>query len=189
MMTPLRRPNDAIRSREYLTTAEVKRLQQAAIKRGRHGHRDSTLILIGFRHGFRAGELVALKWEQVDLSAGMLHVRRSKRGTPSTHPLSRVELAALKKLPRHPSGFVFVSERGAPLSTSAFAKIVERAGDDAEIGMPIHPHMLRHACGYFLANQGHDTRAIQAYLGHKNIQHTVKYTELAPHRFKDFFPD
>jgi len=85
------------------------------------------------------------------------------------------------------SSFVFVSERGAPFSTAGFARMVERAGVEAKLAFKAHPHMLRHACGFALANKGHDTRALQAYLGHKNIQHTVRYTELAPTRFKDFW--
>ena len=86
------------------------------------------------------------------------------------------------------SQFVFVSERGAPFSTAGFARMLERAAVTAGIKVKVHPHMLRHACGFKLANDGHDTRALQAYLGHKNIQH-VRYTELAPTRFKNFWRD
>jgi site-specific recombinase XerD len=82
---------------------------------------------------------------------------------------------------------VFTSERGAPFTRAGFAKTVERVGEAAGLGFKAHAHMLRHACGYKLANNGHDTRALQAYLGHKNIQHTVRYTELSPTRFKDFW--
>ncbi len=99
-------------------------------------------------------------------------------------------MRALRRLQREQaprSPFVFTSERGAPISTAGFARMVERAGVDAELAFKAHPHMLRHACGYALANSGHDTRALQAYLGHKNIQHTVRYTELSPSRFKDFW--
>jgi type 1 fimbriae regulatory protein FimB/type 1 fimbriae regulatory protein FimE len=87
--------------------------------------------------------------------------------------------------PRSP--FVFTSERGSPFTTAGFARMVERAGADAKFGFKAHPHMLRHACGFALAAKGHDTRALQAYLGHKNIQHTVRYTELSPTRFKNFW--
>ena len=83
------------------------------------------------------------------------------------------------------SAFVFTSERGAPFTTAGFARMVERAGEAARLGFKAHPHMLRHACGFALANAGHDTQALQAYLGHRNIQHTVRYTELSPDRFKD----
>jgi site-specific recombinase XerD len=118
-----------------------------------------------------------------------LHVRRAKKGNPSTHLLQGDEMRALRKLRRESphSDFVFLSERGAPFSEAGFAKMVERAGVEAGLGLKVHPHMLRHACGYKLANEGHDTRSLQAYLGHKNIQHTVKYTELSPNRFKDFW--
>jgi type 1 fimbriae regulatory protein FimB/type 1 fimbriae regulatory protein FimE len=87
---------------------------------------------------------------------------------------------------RYPS-FVFTSERGSPFTTAGFARLVERAGVAAKIEFGVHPHMLRHACGFALANEGHDTRSLQAYLGHKNIQHTVRYTELMPNRFKNFW--
>jgi site-specific recombinase XerD len=82
---------------------------------------------------------------------------------------------------------VFTSERGSPFSSAGFAKTVERAGQGAKLGFKALPHMLRHACGYALASKGHDARALQAYLGHKNIQHTVRYTQLSPTRFKDFW--
>jgi site-specific recombinase XerD len=108
-----------------------------------------------------------------------LHVRRGKQGTPATHPLTGRELRALRKLKRESkSPFLFVSERGAPFASRGFQAMVDRAGQGAGFNMKIHPHMLRHACGYKLANDGVDTRTIQAYLGHKSIQHTVRYTEL-----------
>jgi integrase len=184
----LRRPNAELRTREYLTTAEVEVLIEAA-KGNRHGHRNATMILLAFRHGLRAAELVALEWVQVDFAVAVLHVRRVKKGTPATHPLRGDEMRALRKLQREsaPSPFVFTSERGASFATAGFAKLVERAGSAAGFAFKAHPHMLRHACGFALANAGHDTRALQAYLGHRNIQHTVRYTELAPDRFKDFW--
>jgi type 1 fimbriae regulatory protein FimB/type 1 fimbriae regulatory protein FimE len=189
---PLRRPKNAeVRSREHLLPAEVERLQAAAKQTGRHGHRDCTLIMLAFRHGLRVGELVALRWDQVDLDGGHLHVNRLKRGTPSTHPLRGPELRALRQLRReHPAAaYVFVSERKGPLTADTVRKMVTRAGALAGIGFAVHPHMLRHATGYYLASKGQDTRAIQAYLGHKNIVHTVRYTELSPGRFKNFWQD
>ena len=188
---PLCRKNSELRSREYLTSSEVDKLCTAARKVGRHGHRDSTLIMTAFRHGLRVSELVALRWESVDLRQGLLHVSRIKNGVNSTHPLRRPELRALRKLKKdHPeTPYVFVTERKGPLTASNVRKIVSRAGENTELGMPIHPHMLRHSTGFYLANDGHDTRAIQLYLGHKNIQHTVLYTELAPNRFKDLWKD
>lgn len=189
---PPRKPRNADRrGREHLTPAEVDQLRAAAARIGRHGPRDAAMILVGFRHGLRVSELVELRRDQVDLAAGLLHVRRSKRGTPSTHPLGGPEIRALRALLRDQaeSPYVFVSERGAPLTDSAFRKIVARAGVEAGLEFPVHPHMLRHACGFKLANEGRDTRAIQHYLGHRNIQHTVRYTALAGDRFKDFWKD
>ena len=171
-----------------LTEAEVDRLIKAA-KANRYGKRDATMILVAFRHGLRPSELVDLRWDQVDLgrNAG-LHVRRVKNGIATTHPLQGDEMRALRDLKRNSeSPFVFVSERGSPFTTAGFAKMVARLGEEAKFKFRVHPHMLRHACGYALANKGHDTRALQAYLGHKNIQHTVRYTELSPTRFKDFW--
>ena len=164
---------------------------RAARRTGRHGHRDATLILITYRHGLRVSEAIALQWNVVDLSQGRLHVRRLKRGAPSVHPLRGPEIRALRRLQRQTptSSYVFVSERGGPLSDSAVRKIVSRAGRQARLSLTVHPHMLRHGTGYKLANEGHDTRAIQHYLGHQNIQHTVRYTQLSSIRFRDFWQD
>jgi integrase len=144
-----------------------------------------------FRHGLRTAELVALKWSQVDLKAGYIDVRRAKHGHDSIHPLRAPELRALRQLQRdYPdTQYVFVFERKAPLSTRSIRQIVARAGLLADIPFPVHPHQLRHACGYYLASSGHDTRAIQDYLGHKNIHHTVRYTQLSPQRFENFWTD
>jgi integrase len=180
--TPLRRPNAELRTREYLTDAEVAKLIDAA-KGNRHGQRDATMILLTYRHGLRAAELVDLRWDQIDFDHATLAVRRVKRGSPSTHPLQGDEMRALRKLQREQepkSPFVFTSERGSPFTTAGFARLVERAGVAAGFEFQAHPHMLRHACGFALANKGHDTRSLQAYLGHRNIQHTVRYTELSP---------
>jgi type 1 fimbriae regulatory protein FimB/type 1 fimbriae regulatory protein FimE len=189
-VTPKRRRNGDLRTREYLTEREVERLIEAA-RDNRWGHRDSTMVLIAFRHGLRASELIDLRWEQIDLKGGVLHVRRVKQGTPATHPLTGRELRALRRLEREAPGsrFVFVSERAAPFTVRGFQAMVERAGKAAGFDMKLHPHMLRHACGYKLANDGVDTRTIQGYLGHKSIQHTVRYTELSPTRFKSLFRD
>jgi integrase len=186
---PRRRRNGDLRTREYLTEAEVERLMGAA-RGNRYGHRDATMILVAYRHGLRVSELVDLRWDQVDFRTATLHVRRVKQATPSTHPIIGDELRALRRLQREQepkSTFVFTSERGAPFTSAGFARMIERAGIEAKFGFKPHPHMLRHACGFALANRGHDTRALQAYLGHKNIQHTVRYTELSPNRFKNFW--
>jgi type 1 fimbriae regulatory protein FimB/type 1 fimbriae regulatory protein FimE len=149
------------------------------------------MVLVAFRHGLRASETVDLRWEQVDFDRAVLLVRRAKKGTSSVHPLAGAELRALRRLQREsePSPFVFTSERGAPFTTAGFARMMERAGRVAGLAIKVHPHMLRHGCGFALANAGHDTRSLQAYLGHTNIQHTVRYTELAPGRFREFWKD
>lgn len=190
-MPPRKQPNSARRSREHLTSDEVERLMDAAGKVGRHGHRDAAMILMAYRHGLRVSELIALRWDHLDLKQGLLHVQRRKNGSPSTHPLSGVELRALRRLQRDYEGcpFLFVSERQGPVTDSNVRKMVARAGIEAGFSFPVHPHMLRHAAGYKLANDGQDTRAIQHYLGHKNIAHTVRYTELSPDRFKGFWKD
>jgi integrase len=189
-VAPTRRPNAELRTREHLTPGEVEALIEAA-KANRHGHRDATMILLAFRHGLRAAELCDLRWDQVDFNAAVLHVRRVKNGTPSTHPLLGDEMRALRRLQRENSAspFVFVSERGSPFTTAGFARMIERAAAAAGLELKVHPHMLRHACGYALANKGHDTRAIQGWLGHRSITSTAVYTALAPHRFKDFWRD
>lgn len=188
---PVRRTNAEYRTREHLTEKEVERLIEAA-KTNRYGHRDATMILIAFRHGLRASELCRLRWSQVELGKGAaLHVTRLKNGKPATHPLSGREQRALGRLRRdaNNSDFVFVSERGSPFAVRGFQTMVERAGRAAGFEFKIHPHMLRHSCGFKLAGDGHDTRSIQDYLGHRSIQHTVRYTELSPERFKCFWKD
>jgi integrase len=174
---PRKRPNTYWRSREYLTPAEVERLLSIAKRLGRHGHRDATMIQLAYRHGLRVAELIALRWDQVDLRDGLLHVRRRKNGLSSTHPLYGVELRALRQLAREypATPYVFVTERKGPMTDSTFRKIVARAGAKAQLGFPVHPHMLRHATGFKLANDGRDTRAIQHYLGYKNTQYTMRY--------------
>ena len=189
-VTPRRRPNSGLRSREHLTETEVEKLIEAA-KGNRYGPRDTTMILVAYRHGLRASEVCDLRWEQIDWNSATLHVRRVKSGKPSTHPVRGDELRALRKLQREApkSPFVFVSERGGPFTTDSFNWMIKRAGQKTSIPFQVHSHMLRHAAGFKLAGDGQDTRSIQDYLGHKNIQHTVRYTELSPTRFKDFWRD
>jgi len=186
-VTPRRRPNSEIRPREHMTEREVEKLIKAA-RGNRHGARDSTMILICFRHGLRASELCELQWSDAELETATLHLRRVKGGATGTHPLLGDELRALRALKREASSpFIFVSERGAPFTVSGLQKMVERAGIEAKIPFKVHPHMLRHATGYALANKGTDTRTLQSYLGHRSIQSTVRYTEMAPGRFKNLW--
>ena len=186
------RPANAdLRPREYLTPSEVEKLIAAA-KGGRYGHRDATLILIAYRHGLRAIEICDLEWSQVELGrAATLHVRRAKNGKPSAHPLRGDEIRALRELRRQfpDSAFVFATERCGPFTADAVNRLIKRIGARAGFPFQVHAHMLRHACGYALANKGHDTRAIQDWLGHRSIQHTTRYTELSQQRFRDFWRD
>jgi type 1 fimbriae regulatory protein FimB/type 1 fimbriae regulatory protein FimE len=160
-LPPRRVPNLAVRSREYLTDNDVARLIRAAKSLGRHGHRDATIIMLAYRQAFRVSELIALRWDQVDLKQGLLYINRLKNGTPSNHPIRGPEIRALRSLkqdyPETP--YVFVTERKGPLKAATVRKLDARAATHAEIPFPVHPHMLRHACGYKLANDGHDTRA------------------------------
>src|SRR3974377_422567 len=153
-VTPLRRPNAELRPREHLTEREIDKLVEAA-KGNRWGQRDATMILIAFRHGLRASELCGLQWSDVEFESGTLHLRRAKGGTTTTHPLLGDELRALRALKRETdSPFVFVSERGAPFTVAGLQKLVERVGVEAKMPFKVHPHMLRHACGFALANKG-----------------------------------
>ena len=154
------------REREYLRTSEIHAMIRAAKKVGRHGVRDGAIILLMFRHGLRTAELVALKWTQIDLAGGYIEVHRVKHGHDSIHPLRSPELRALRQIQRDYAdmSYVFVSERKAPLSTRSIRHIVARAGESAGIPFEVHPHQLRHGCGYYLAAQGHDTRAIKITL-------------------------
>jgi type 1 fimbriae regulatory protein FimB/type 1 fimbriae regulatory protein FimE len=187
---PKRLPNSEYRKREFLTSGEIEKLIEAT-KTNRHGHRDATMILVAYRHGLRASELCGLEWSQIDFDGATLHVRRVKNGKPATHPIRGDEMRALRKLQRESSKsvYVFVNERGTPFSPDGFNWLVKRAGQKAGLVFQVHSHMIRHSAGYKLAGDGHDTRAIQDYLGHKQIQHTVRYTELSPTKFKEFWRD
>ena len=189
-ITPRRPPNAELRTREHLTDTEVEALIEV-VKENRDGHRDALMILLAYRHGLRAAEVVDLRWEQIDFKSATLHVRRLKNGTPATHPLTGRELRALRRHQREaaPSAFVFTSNWGAPFAAPGFSRMIERAATKAGLDIKAHAHMLRHACGFKLANDGVDTRSLQAYLGHRNIGNTVRYTALAPTRFKGFWHD
>jgi site-specific recombinase XerD len=178
--------NDARRA--YLTPDELERLMKAARQRGRYGHRDATMILLAYRHGLRVGELVTLRWDQIDLKLGRIHVRRLKGSEDSVHPLSGVEIRALRQIPKDRGYHVFMSERGAPMTTRGFFKLVAAAGAKAGLA-GVHPHLLRHGTGYKLVNDGVDTRTIAAYLGHRNLQNTARYTAMSATRFNGLWQD
>jgi site-specific recombinase XerD len=181
--------NSSVRTREYLTGAEIERLMSAARSSSRHGHRDATMILIGYRHGLRASELCDLQCRRSSLRRAACTSVGPRTARRVSHPMQGDEIRALRRLQREQgaSSHVFMTEREGPMTPKAFHALFGRIGIRAKMPFPIHPHMLRHGCGYALANAGHDTRSLQAWLGHKNIQHTVRYTELAPDRFKNFW--
>jgi integrase len=166
--------NAEMRSREYLLPAEIEKLIKAA-KDGRWGHRDSTLILVAYRHGLRAKEACELEWSQIEFGrSAALHVRRAKNGKPSVHPIRGDELRMLTALRKEypDSGYVFTTERGTPFTPDAINRLVKTIGKRAKLSLPTHFHMLRHSCGYKLANDGIDIRAIQDWLTFTQSPHT-----------------
>jgi site-specific recombinase XerD len=178
------RPTNAqMRTREYLTQDEIELLMVNA-RESRYGTRDAAMLMVCYRHGFRVSELCDLRWSQVDFRRKSIAVRRLKRGTPATHPMEDDEAELLMELKNvAKSDFVFVTQQGGPFAEHSFAKNLDRLAKGAGITFKVHPHMLRHSCGFTLANNGTDTRLIQGWLGHRDIKHTVVYTELAPGRF------
>jgi type 1 fimbriae regulatory protein FimB/type 1 fimbriae regulatory protein FimE len=188
---PPRKPkNTERRKREHLTEVEVEALAKAAGDCGRYGHRDRTMVMVCFCHGLRVSELVSLEWDQVNLDEALLTVHRAKKGRPSEHPIPGEELRALRRLKRERrpgSPFVFMTERGGPMTDRAFRLLFSRAGEKAELPFPVHPHNLRHAAGYKLVNDRQPIRAIQQYLGHRRIASTERYTEIDSRQFKEFF--
>ena len=181
--TPRRLKNKDYRSREHLTPEEMAELISAASP-----GRDRTLITTGYIHGLRLGELINLTWDQIDLNNRLMHVTRLKGGTSATHPIPAVELELLLDLAGESAGrYVFTSRQSERISGTTVRRIIRLAGNKLDLVYKVHqvhPHMLRHSCGYKLAADGVDTRAIQAYLGHRSIQCTVRYTEIAPGRFE-----
>lgn len=184
-------PPRRFRNREHLTPAEIDRLLKGA-RTNRWACRDRTLVLISYGHGLRVSEALGAIWEDFDLEHGVFHVRRRKGSISGDHPLRGVEIRALRQLRREgPTGdHVFCSERGGKLTARGARKIIERLGVRSGLGkLNVHPHMFRHSCGYKLIDQGTDLRTVQAYLGHANIRHTVKYTHLNPSKFKRLWDD
>jgi site-specific recombinase XerD len=173
------------RLRDYLTRDEVAALLRSAKKSPRHGGRNHAMILLAYRHGLRASELVDLRVSDLNLPSRTIYCRRAKNSRSSVHPMKPDEVAVLEKVlsQRRTSEYVFQSERAGRMSRSAFWRVVADAGEQARLPLKAYAHQLRHACGYYLANKGCDLRLIQDYLGHKQIQNTVRYTALNPARF------
>lgn len=175
--------------RKHLTDREVERLLEA-IRGSRNDARDRCLILLIYRHGLRVSEACGLKLDQVDSESRVIHVRRLKGSLSTTQPLRSAELRAIAAWLKERARMApscksfFVSERRKPMHRSTVNLLVEKYTVAAGLSIHAHPHMLRHACGFALADQGADTRLIQDYLGHRNIQHTVRYTATNPARFE-----
>jgi type 1 fimbriae regulatory protein FimB/type 1 fimbriae regulatory protein FimE len=185
----VRRPRD----REHLTPQEVEALIEAA-RQGRYGLRDSTLLLMLFSHGLRLTEALALRFHHLDLDRGILHLKRLKNGEDGDHRLRGVEIRVLRRMRRenrHPAGdYLFTSERGTPLSSRSVQLMIDHAAERAGLKhLNIHPHSLRHSCGYYLAERGADLRLIQSYLGHREVRHTTRYVQLSPRRFEGLWDD
>jgi integrase len=168
-----------MKNRLYLTLQETEAIIQAT-RSARSGVRDRSMIMTGFYHGLRVSELTALTVRDVDLSGGRINIRRLKNGFSTVHPLvaneQRFLEAWMSVRPPSEEGWLFPGGKGQRLSRQYVYRLLRRYGEKAGLALKVHPHMLRHACGYELAEQGMDTRLIQDYLGHRNIRHTVHYT-------------
>jgi type 1 fimbriae regulatory protein FimB len=174
------------RGRDFLSPAEVVRLLDAA-KDGRYGERDYLLILLAYRHGFRITELCKLRLTDLNLDAARIWIPRSKGSLSTEQPLAGDELRAIRRYIRSrpaPLPWLFVSERLTQLTRHAAYYLIRQAGERAGFDFIIHPHMLRHSCGFFLSNKGYDSRLIQDYLGHRDPRHTARYTRTAAARFE-----
>lgn len=176
--------------RRYLTQSEVERLLQQA-REGENAERDYCLIYMSFIHDFRVSEACGVRLSDLDLRGGCLYIRRIKNGFSTNHPLLKDELRIIRawlavraSLRGADSDWLFLSRQGNPLTRQRVYQIISQLGKAAGISVESHPHMLRHACGFALADRGIDTRLIQDYLGHKNIRHTVRYTASNAERFE-----
>jgi integrase len=189
-VSPPRRSKDT-RPRKHLVPSEVTALLKAARKSGRYQLRDEIAVMLAYRHGLRATELVSVQWIQLDLKGATITIPRAKGGVTTEHPLRAIELRLLGKLRKQSpdSRYVLMSERGTPWSTSNFRKVLQRLATVAKLPITVNPHALRHACGFKLAADGVDTRALSHYLGHRSLQSTERYTAQSSARFKDFFRD
>lgn len=176
------------KSKNFLTEAEMERLLKAA-KSGRHGIRDHLMMMLTYRHGLRETELCRLTVSVLDLESARIWINRLKGSLSTHHPLDGDELRAIRRYSKIRNSrlpWLFVTERDGPFTRQGVYYLVRCIGERAQLGR-VHPHMLRHACGYALANKGHDVRTIQDYLGHRDPKHTVIYTRTAAKRFENLW--
>ncbi len=174
------------RDREHLNQGEVDKLLAAAKSTARNAHRNYCIVLTGYRHGLRVSEIAALKWSNIDFDRGTIYMNRLKGSISGTHPLQGDELRALRRLRREypDTPYLFSGQDGSPMAATAISRMVKRLGTGCElVGFPIHAHMLRHTCGYLMIEKGYDSRLVQDWLGHANIQNTVRYTALSARKF------
>lgn len=185
---PRKRTNRKARPRDYLSQREIESLISAC-KTDRHALRDQALILIGFRHCLRSREICNLRWSDIDLKGARMHVRRAKGGSESAHPLSGRELRLLRDLKKRESGaeYVFITERGTPMSTRNLRWIVAEAGKQAGIPFPVNAHSLRHSGCTHLSAEGMDTRLLAEYAGFRNLQHVLRYAAVNPGRYRNHY--
>lgn len=178
---------------KFLTEDQVEHLIQCTYKHGQKAYRkrNALILFMLFRHGFRRNELLSLKWSQINLKDAQIHIYRLKNGKMSIHPLTERELRMIgeHKKTCASSVYVFTNKDGIPLKERGLSFIIDEVTKKSHIPYKVHPHMFRHGCGFYLANKGIDTRAIQEYLGHRDINKTVIYTEMAPNRFNAFWKD
>ena len=203
--TPKRRRNVDYRPREYLSETEVERLVSTALKeghqrrqsksqgrnRGAHSLRNALMVLLAFRHALRVSELISLRWDDIDFREQTLHCRRLKNGIDGRHPLGSRELKLLNRLRKEQVSlrYVFMSERGSPITSSSFLKLIRRLGEQSGFQFPIHPHMLRHSLGTALVSKEVPIRNIQVFMGHRQIQNTIRYAALSPQPHRNYWRD
>ena len=179
------------RGKNFLSEKEMEQFLNAA-RKSRNGIRDHLILLMMYRHGLRVSEVISIKFSDVDLQQARLWVRRLKNGLSVEQPLAGDELRAIKrylKIRNSALPWLFLSERRQPMTRQSVNYITRTAGQRANLSTPVNPHMLRHSCGFYLANKGYDLRLIQDYLGHRDPKHTAHYTRVASHRFENLWKD